>query len=298
MLLFIDESGSDEKIAPCMVLGGVAISEENMWQFELAVRSLQREIFGIELSEVGIEIKGKRLLKPKTFRHAAQDKPVDPEQRRVLAREFLVKGYQEKTTGTNVQRSRNEYTAYGQAAVEFVDRLMDTAASFGVKTFGSIVQRNCPKPVDPSALRKDYNYLLERFFYYLETFPADVKGLLVCDELDPNQSNEIIQQISKYFVRSARGQFRSSRIVPIPFFVHSHLTTAIQLADVVCYVANWSVRIQGMTEPTRPELESFGRKVMDLQFYGTRFDEEEQKTWPVFGFRYITDMRAASERGI
>jgi hypothetical protein len=295
MLLFIDESGTDEKIAPCVVLGGVALTEENVWQLEQAVRSLQREVFGLELSDIGIEIKGKRLLKTKTFRHARQAAAIQPDIRRPLAREFLLKGYRERTTGVGENRTQDEFTAYGQAAIEFVDRLLDVSATFGVKTFGSIVQKNAPQPSDPSALRKDYNYLLERFFYYLESLPADVRGLLVCDELDPNQSQVIIQQISKYFIKSTKGQIRANRIVPVPFFVRSHLTTAIQIADVVCYVANWAVRIPGMNELTRSELETFGQKALDMQFQGTRFDEEGKQRG-VFGFCYVKDLRTQAER--
>jgi hypothetical protein len=296
MFLFIDESGTDEKVAPCVVLGGISISEENMWRFELAVRLLQREIFGIELREIDIEIKGKRLLKSKTFRHARQGPAIDKEQRRTLARDFLVKGYEEKKSGIMTTRKKEEYTAYGQAAIDFVDRLLDTAGTFGIKTFGSIVKRGCPQPTDPSALRKDYNYLLERFYYYLETFDPGVRGILVCDELEPNQSYEVIKQISNYFERSTRGQIRSNRIVPIPFFVHSHLTTAIQLADLVCYITNWSVRVPGMNEGIREELHPFGQKILDLQFTGTKIDEDQRKTWPVFGFYHIKDLRTASEK--
>jgi len=298
MLLFLDESGIDETIAPCVVLGGVSISEENLWQFEQAARSLQREIFGIELSEIGIEIKGKRLLKSKTFRHAAQGPAIEIEKRRALAKDFLMKGYQEKTTGNPNVRMKDEYTAYGQAALDFVERLIDVAAVFGVKVFGSIVRKGCPSPSDDYALRKDYSYLLERYFYYLETLPATDHGLLICDELEVNQSRVLIDQMTKYFQSTSRGQVRCTRIVPVPFFVHSHLTTAIQLADLVCYIANWAVRIPGMSEHIRPELEGLGRKVKDMQFYTVRYEQFEGKSWPKFGFCYIDDLRSASERGV
>lgn len=298
MLLFLDESGIDEKVAPCVVLGGVSISEQNLWQFEQAVKALEREMFGLELSEVGIEIKGKRLLKTKTFRHAGQGPPLEEGTRMQLARSFLRKGFQEKQTNAYVARCRDEYTAYGQAAIAFVGRLLEVAAVHGVKTFASIVKRGSPQPSDPSALRKDYSYLLERYFYFLETLSPAERGLIICDELEVSQSQVIIAQMAKYFQVTMRGQVRSNRIVPVPFFVHSHLTTAIQLADLVCYIINWAVRIPKMTERTRPELEPLGNKVNELQFFATRYDEMEGRNWPAFGICYIEDLRSAAERGI
>jgi hypothetical protein len=42
-----------------------------------------------------------------------------------------------------------------------------------------------------------------------------------------------------------------------PFFVHSDLTTAVQLADIVAYCFNRGARLNKMTEPTRPEIQPF-----------------------------------------
>jgi Protein of unknown function (DUF3800) len=42
--------------------------------------------------------------------------------------------------------------------------------------------------------------------------------------------------------------------IPEPFFVHSDLTTGIQIADLIAYCLSWAYRLAGMSEPARAEL--------------------------------------------
>jgi len=55
-------------------------------------------------------------------------------------------------------------------------------------------------------LRKDYVYLLERYFYYLETLPPADRGLVVFDELDKSQSHILIRQMAEYFLETDTGR--------------------------------------------------------------------------------------------
>ncbi len=72
MLLFLDESGTDRCEAPYEVLAGVAIREHDLWPLIQAIRAAERDHFGMLLSDAGVELKGKKLLKSKVFRFAAQ----------------------------------------------------------------------------------------------------------------------------------------------------------------------------------------------------------------------------------
>jgi hypothetical protein len=54
-------------------------------------------------------------------------------------------------------------------------------------------------------------------------------------------------------------------IIPEPFFVHSGLTSLVQLADIIAYVVSWGVRLPHMTEPGRPELAELAKHVLRLQ---------------------------------
>jgi hypothetical protein len=81
-----------------------------------------------------------------------------------------------------------------------------------------------------------------------------------------------------------------------PFFVHSDLTTAVQLADIVGYCLNWGVRLNRMTEPTRKEIEPLGKMAFDLRYVGKRTDEMTLKDWAIYGIFYIEDLRPKWER--
>jgi hypothetical protein len=106
VLLFLDESGTDRIEAPYEVLAGVAIRERDLWDLIQQIREAELEHFGLRLAEVGVELKGKRLLRRKTFRHAAQGEPIIPARRRELVRGFLQKGYREAAGGPAEPRSR------------------------------------------------------------------------------------------------------------------------------------------------------------------------------------------------
>jgi hypothetical protein len=144
-------------------------------------------------------------------------------------------------------------------------------------------------------LRKDYAYLFERFFYYLEDFSPDEIGLVVFDELEKAQSRILIKQMERYFLETEKGYQRSARIVPEPFFVHSDLTTAVQLADIVAYCFNWGARLNRMTEETRSDIEPFSKLAFDMRYVGKRFDEIGTE-WPYYGVFYLDDLRPKRDR--
>jgi len=296
MLLFIDESGHDRKEAPYEVLAGVAIRERDLWNLIQAIRDAELEFFGLHMADVGLEFKGKKLLKEKTFRFAQQALAVESDLRRNLVRSFLEKGWLEAQGTKIAPQKRDEFTAYGQAALGFVKRVLELAARYHTKTFGAIVKKNAPRPGDPVLLRKDYAYLFERFFYYLEDVSPDEMGLIVFDELEKAQSRILLNQLERYFLETGKGYRRSTRIVPEPFFVHSDLTTAVQLADIVAYCLNWGLRLARMSEPTRKEIEPYARIVFDMRYIGKRVDEMTLKEWPTYGIFYVEDLRPKHER--
>ncbi len=285
MLLFVDESGVDRREAPYEVLAGVAIRDRDLWNLVQAIRAAEREYFGTTLGALGVEFKGKTLLKHKVFRLAGQSDSLPSDRRCALAREFLQKGKRETAGGPTESRSRDEFTAYGQAALAFVERIYELCAAFRVRIFASMVAPDAPRPTE-DFLRKDYAYLFERYFYYLEDVSDDETGLIVFDELERARCRRLLDQMERYFLHTGRGRFRSGRIVPEPFFVHSDLTTAVQIADIVAYSLNWGLRLQRMCRPTRPELEPFGQHAFNLRYVGERRSETDGKVWPIYGVTY------------
>lgn len=295
MFLFIDESGQDHVNSPYEVLAGVAIREQDLWNLVQAIHGLESEIFGVRLAEVGVEIKGKKLLKKKNFRFAGQMASfVDLEERRALCAQFLRKGRQEELGGASEPRTYREFAAFGQCVLEFVCRIYDLCASYRVKVFASVVETTAPR-LSSDFLRKDYAYLFERFFYYLEDSNQNEMGIVVFDELEKAQCKILIGQMERYFATTARGYIRSARIIPELFFVHSDLTTAIQLADIVAYSINWGVRLNRMSQPTRLEMEKYGKYAFDLRYVGNRTDYDGQMR-AIYGITYIDDLRPRNER--
>lgn len=296
MLYFIDESGHDHGASPYEVLAAVAVQERELWNLIQAIRDAEREYFGVQFSEVGIEFKGTKLLKRKTFRLAGEGDPIPPDERRNLVRGLVIRGHEAEKNGAQARVTFRELVAYGQAVSAFVERVFLLMGRYRVKTFAALVDPAAPRPAKGDFLRRDYAFLFQRFFYHLEATSSTEMGLIVFDELDKARSRILLDQMNGYFLLSEVGYRRSARIVPEPFFVHSDLTTAVQLADLVAYCASWSIRLAHMGKPVREELRPLGRLVFDLRYVGHRFDEERGEEWPVYGMFYLDDLRPRQAR--
>jgi hypothetical protein len=296
MLLFVDESGHDDPQMPCEALAGVAVSEQNLWNLVRAVRAAEKDFFGDYFRNLrGQEPKAKKLLKRKRFLSAGRGREISDAQVCSLAHSILVKGKVAHGAGRDTNNpTEMELVAYSRRVLEFVHEVLNIAARHGAKVFAAVVDQKAPKPA-PSYLRKDYVYLLERYFYYLETLPPSERGLVVFDELDKAQSHILIQQMAAYFIGTEKGRYRSSRIVPEPFFVHSELTTGIFLADLAAYILGWGWCPRGKGEPCRKELQPYVRKVLDMQFKGEK-PRENGGTMRIRGIVSLNDLRGRFDR--
>lgn len=296
MLLFVDESGTDRLFAPYEVLAGVAIQENNLWNLIQAIRSSEYQHFGMLLKEAGIEFKGSDLLKKKTFRLALQEEPIPNPQRRSFTYNLLQKGIQARGKTSGSSPTRVELTAYGQSVINFVADTISLCGQYHAKVFASITNKQAPRPQGKEFLRKDYSYLFERYFYYLEDVGTNEMGLVVFDEIDKARARILLDQMSAYFLRTNVGKTRSGRVVPEAFFVHSELTTLIQVADIIAYCFNWGIRLQGMTEPKREELAFLANQAFRLRYVGSRPNLATGVVWPVYGVTFIDDLRPRDER--
>lgn len=140
--------------------------------------------------------------------------------------------------------------------------------------------------------------MFQRIHCHVCDGPDHAHGVLIFDEQDKALSQDLLDQIRKYFVETDRGRQRAERMIPMPFFVHSELTPAIQLADIVAYVINWGLRMPRMPEPFRAELKPFADKVFQLRYQGMevplkRGTLRRRRTW---GIAYIDDLRPQGEQ--
>jgi len=297
MLLFIDESGHDRREMPCEVLAGVAVSEQSLWNMVRAVRAAEKDHFGDYLRNLrNDEPKAKNLLKRKRFRMAGRPIDIPADRVQPLAYSALVKGKAAREAGRDSSNATQlELVAYSRAVLDFVHEVLNIAARHGAVVLAAVVDRDAPRP-GRGLLRKDYVYLFERYFYYLETLPPAERGLVVFDELDKAQSHVLIQQMAAYFIGTENGRFRSSRIVPEPFFVHSELTTGIFLADLVAYILGWAWCLHGRGEPCRRDLQPYVGKIRDMEFHGEKPRHDRQGVWNLHGIVSIKDLRGKFDR--
>ncbi len=188
-----------------------------------------------------------------------------------------------------------ELTGYSRSVLRFIDSVLDIAAGFGVKIIASVVDTEAAKS-DRDVLRKDVVYLFERYFYLLRNQCPDRRGLVVFDELDKAQAKHLIERMAAYFLGTKTGRFRSSQIVPAPFFVHSELTAGIFLADLAAYVLGWAWRLKSMHQPGRDELKPFAKKLHEMQFHGQKPKRDGLGHWPLHSIVYFDDLRGRLDK--
>jgi hypothetical protein len=296
-LLFMDESGHDRVASPREVLAGVAIEDRDLWNFVGEVHQAEVRFFGRRVSAGLRELKGEKLLKRKVFRHAGQMEPIEPDERRALAKACLERGEANRGDPLGGNPTRAELTALGQAKLAFVEELLTICARYHVHAFASVIPKEAPR-TKGDFLRKDYAFLFERYFYFLEDRGPKVQGLVIFDERERSQSHLLIDQLTRYFRDTAKGKMRAARVIPEPFFVHSELTTAVQVADLVAYITAWGVSLGPIGErvpPPRPELEELGTRVCELR-YRTRRAVGGVPDRDIWSFAWIEDLRPKEER--
>ena len=162
-------------------------------------------------------------------------------------------------------RPHEEFTAYGQACLEMARGTFQLLDDHRAVLFAVAIPRSIKKPVTAKAeeyLSKDHVFLLERFFYHLEA--EQEHGILVMDEVDKTEDRRFVRRMERYFTKTDNGRYRTTWIVPTPFFVASDLTYAVQAADLCIYCVNWGFRLpaSGMTRTSRPEIENLFRSVV------------------------------------
>lgn len=286
-LLFVDESGRDHRESPYEVLAGVAVEDRDLWNLVRAIQDAETDYFGTRYSAGSRELKSKKLISKKTFRKASQLADFDPEERRALATACLESG---ETAG------RSEVTALAQAKLAYVSEVLDLCAQHHCKVIASIIANDASGVLPEDMLRRDYCYMFERFFYYLEDQGPDTMGIVVFDELEKSRSHLLVDQMDRYFKYTEKGRYRASQVIPEPFFVHSDLTTGIQLADMAAYVLSWGFRrATGLNKPARAQLDPYVRQVTKMRFRVVRDMGLEMKGKYIWSFSVIAALGAEEE---
>ena len=284
-LLFMDESGHDHKNMPFEARGGVALHASKVWSFFRAWLEAEIETFGSPANELGLEIKGSKLLKKERFKWAQQMKPLDNAARIRGVNRFVTK------TKQSVPVSYRDFTAYGQASILMADRIVQLLFENDAVLFTSLIPRGVKPPLEyrfDHYLRKDHIFLQERFFYFLER--QQEHGLLVMDQTEKQHDGRFVRRLYNYYTRTDPGRSRAHWIVPVPLFVDSELSLGIQAADLCLYCVNWGFRRaeRGFSGPVRMDIrERYAGRMGKLQFSGDGY--RDGKTFLTHGIVYVPD---------
>jgi hypothetical protein len=279
--LFIDESGHDAGPSPYEVLAGFAVEDRDLWNFVQALHDSELRHFGIRYSAGTRELKAKKILKRKVFRHASECEQIDQEERRELAKSALQQG---SLAGFR------EMCGLAQAKISYVNDILEICSRFRCRAFASIISDHSSRDLSANHLRKDYAYLFERFYYFLEDNHSNAAGIIVFDELEKSKSHILVGQMDSYFKKTAKGRQRADQIIPEPFFVHSDLTTGIQVADLIAYLLSWGFRTGDLIKPVRKELSEMVDRLCRLRYRATRTVGEHPR-FDIWSFAVIPDLR-------
>jgi hypothetical protein len=258
----------------------VAVQDEDVWNLVQALHDAESRIFGLRYTHRSTELKAKTLLTRKVFRLAGQLPAFPPTDRALLANQCLTDG---------AHATRPQLTALAQAKLAYVREVFELCASYRCRVFASVIGDPAPPPPG-DYLRKDYTYLFERFFNFLEDVDQTSMGAVVFDELERSQSHVLVGQMERYFRHTATGRQRAGRVIPEPFFVHSDLTTGIQLADLAAYVLSWGFRTPKLPAPGRDELDPYVDQICRLRHRSIR--GRGGKSFAVWSVAVIPTLRA------
>ncbi|MCC6579348.1 MAG: DUF3800 domain-containing protein [Phycisphaeraceae bacterium] len=280
-LLFLDESGHDHRTMPYEIHGGIALDVSRLWPFTNAVRNLEQSTFGTYLHEFGSELKGCKLLEKNRFLWAQQGDKMDVATRRKHALNFLNASKQGRTP------RRHEFTAYGQACLDFAEGVIQLLRDNQANLFVAMIPRlSRPSSQPNELLRKDLVFLLERYFYFLES--KQTSGLLVMDGSEKHSDRKLVKRMERYFTQTLVGKQRTQWIVPVPLFVESDMSYGVQAADLCIYCLNWGWRGQsGMAEAKRQEIEPFVWLMEHFIWHGDGY--REGKIFKTHGVVYVPD---------
>jgi hypothetical protein len=274
IVFFLDESGQDGKDSPYEVLAAIAVEDGVLWSLICDIHDLENRYFGMRYSAGVREIKARKILKSKTFRQA--NEPITFESvssRAEYAKRCLISG---DTAG------KKEMTALAQAKLDYVKEVLLLCNKYKCKVFAVMIKDQSKILDDENMLRKDYVYLFERFYYYLKS-RNDETGIMVFDETDKAASRMRVDKISKYYKKTEKGRLSSNLLVPEPFFVHSDLTTGVQLADLLAYILSWGFRHGSLDKRKREELGGYVEIIKNMRYYDRILhnDGVERECWSI-----------------
>ena len=278
-LLFVDEPSDRQRPYPYGVLSGIAVEDLQVWPLARKLRDAQDRFFGRQLVDAeGHYVDCDHLLDSKVYESAALHRDLDLQA--ILRRA--------DRPDPSVRFSNSEISAaLSQAKIAYCDHALALARDFGAQALAMFLPADSiPVAVD-GRLRKDYGYLLERFYHLLKALPNGGAGLLVLPHRPRARTYVGAGHIVDYVAKTTNGRIRAQRIIPDPVYASGTLTVLSHLTEIFSYVASWSVRLPHMVEPRRPEMGPLTARCSAMRF--SYVADNGKKDW---SFKFIGDLKA------
>lgn len=196
------ENENGQKI-PFGALCGVGIPIASYSRIANAVFRLKLEFMGKEYAEEK-EMKGKKLLAPRTF------------------------------------RLRDENPQNIQKNILFVERLLDILEKNKLYVFGCVcwdMQMSQFACRDDKMLDLTFKSLCERINMFMKREYPEKKAIIVFDNRDAGTDEKNARSVTNYLVRSNAGKRMRSSILEVPMFAISQANNVgLQLADIVATI--------------------------------------------------------------
>ncbi len=280
-LLFLDEPGEGQSSFPYGVLTGIAVEDLQVWPLTRKLRDAQDQFFGRQLTDAaGRYAAIPALLDAKVYEDAALHSRLDP---------GLAPCHGDRGAGERAFSNSEVSAALAQAKIAYCDHALSLARDFGASALAMFLPVEALRVRFDDRLRKDYAFLIERFHHFLDGRPGAGAGMLVLQRTSRYPSAVHPRSIVDYHTRTTNGRLRARRIVPEPVYADGALDVLFHLAELVSYVASWSIRLPHMTEPRRPEMGALSARCNDLRF--SYVADNGKKDW---SFKFIADLQPGS----
>lgn len=114
----------------------------------------------------------------------------------------------------------------------FLDKIMNFISYLNFKVFAIIMERPDFKPFhEDGILPKQYYYMLKKIEFFCENYNYPM-ALIIFDEQDRNTDYKISIAFYNFLYQSKLGK-TFKKILEVPLFTNSKITTGIQLADLM-----------------------------------------------------------------
>ena len=275
--LFVHQPVDGQASGPYAVLTGIAIEDAHVWNLARKVNEAHLQYFGAPLTVgLGLNTSLDILLGVRVYESVGSRPNKSP-------------GASDKTDRLGESGASAYDSASSTAKIAYCEHVLSMANDFQTAAIAIFTLPDSGALPTPGRLRKDYAYLVERFYAFLSGAGQFEMGLLMLESSSFDRSIGNVRDLLDYFKNTTNGRVRAQRIVPEPVYVNAHLGAISHIATLFSYVASWGVRLPGMDKDRRPELSSLVKACNTMRF--SYLAENGKKDW---SFKYLADLKPST----